>query len=76
LLDADIEFYKVKKLLEKNPRLLRDDPLISIEYHKIITLIKQKKLVEKTSNHFDPDNAYVSSWLDVKEIDRVKNRKE
>ena len=29
LLDADMEFYKVKKLLEKNPRLLRDDPVIS-----------------------------------------------
>ena len=52
-----MEFYKVKKLLEKNPKLLRDDPIISIDYLKIITLIKQKKLVEKTSNHFDPDNA-------------------
>ena len=40
LIDADMEFYKVKKLLEKNPKLLRDDPIISIEYHKIITLIK------------------------------------
>ena len=76
LIDADMEFYKVKKLLEKNPRLLRDDPVISIDYHKIITLIKQKKLVERTSNHFDPDNAYMTSWLDLKELDRVKNRKE
>ena len=71
-----MEFYKVKKLLEKNPKLLRDDPIISIDYLKIITLIKQKKLVEKTSNHFDPDNAYMADWLDIKEIDRVKNRKE
>ena len=71
-----MEFYKVKKLLEKNPRLLRDDPVISIDYLKIITLIKQKKLFEKTSNHFDPDNSYMANWLDIKEIDRVKNRKE
>ena len=76
LIDADMEFYKVKKLLEKNPRLLRDDPVISIDYLKIITLIKQKKLFEKTSNHFDPDNSYMANWLDIKEIDRVKNRKE
>ena len=33
-------------------------------------------MVEKTSNHFDPDNAYMANWLDIKEIDRVKNRKE
>ena len=71
-----MEFYKVKKLLGKNPKLLRDDPIISIDYLKIITLIKQKKLVEKTSNHFDPDNAFMANWLDIKEIDRVKNRKE
>ena len=40
LIDADIEFYKVKKLLEKNPKVLRDDPVLSIDYHKIITLIR------------------------------------
>jgi len=62
LIDADMEFYKVKKLLEKNPKVLRDDPIISIDYHKIITLIRQKKLVEKTSNHFDPSNAYKALW--------------
>ena len=70
LIDADMEFYKVKKLLEKNPRLLRDDPVISIDYHKIITLIRQKKLVERTSNHFDPANSYMANWHDVKEIER------
>jgi len=40
LTDADIEFYKVKKLLDKNPAVLRDDPILSIDYHKIITLIR------------------------------------
>lgn len=62
LIDADIEFYKVKKLLEKNPKVLRDDPVLSIDYHKIITLIRQKKLVEKTSNYFAPENAYRHTW--------------
>lgn len=62
LIDADIEFYKVKKLLEKNPKLLRDDPVLSIDYHKIITLIRQKKLLENTSDHFDSENAYSATW--------------
>ena len=58
LIDADMEFFKVKKLLDKNPKILREDPLLSIEYHKIITLIRQKKLVENSSDHFDPDSSY------------------
>ena len=62
LVDADMEFFKVKKLLEKNPRVLRDDPVLSIDYHKIITLIRQKKLVEKTSDHFDSGNSYKATW--------------
>lgn len=52
LIDADIEFFKIKSLLEKNPKVLKDDPLLSIDYLKIINLIKRKKLVETTSNHF------------------------
>ena len=76
LIDADMEFFKVKKLLEKNPKLLRDDPVISIDYHKIITLIRQKKLVEKTSNHFDPANSYMAEWQNVNDIETVKNSKE
>ena len=72
LADADIEFYKVKKLLEKNPKVLRDDPILSIDYHKIITLIRQKKLFEKTSDHFDPANAHTALWQDVNDIERNK----
>lgn len=54
LIDADIEFTKIKRLLEKNPKILRDDPILTGEYFKIIGLIKQKKLLESTSDHFDP----------------------
>ena len=62
LVDADMEFFKVKKLLEKNPRVLRDDPVLSIDYHKIINMIRQKKLVESTSDHFDSGNSYKATW--------------
>ena len=54
LVDADIEFTKIKRLLDKNPRVLREDPILGVDYLKIIGLIKQKKLLEETSNHFDP----------------------
>jgi hypothetical protein len=46
LIDSDIEFYKIKKLLEKNPKILKDDPLIGLDYLKIIQLIKRHKIVE------------------------------
>ena len=71
-----MEFYKVKKLLEKNPKVLRDDPVISIDYHRIIAMIKQKKLVEKTSNHFDPANSYMADWKDVKDVERHEKARE
>jgi hypothetical protein len=54
LIDADIEFTKIKRLLEKNPRILKDDPVLGVDYLKVIGLIKQKKLVEETSDPFDP----------------------
>lgn len=41
LIDAGFEFYKIKKLLSRNPKLLKDDPVLSIDYFKIITLVKQ-----------------------------------
>lgn len=54
LLDIDMEFFRVKKLLEKNPKVLKEDPLISLDYLKVINLIKRKRLVEDTSDHFAP----------------------
>ena len=40
LLDADFEFVKIKNLLNKNPKMLKDDPILGIDYLKIINLIK------------------------------------
>lgn len=74
LTDADIEFFKVKKLLDKNPQVLRDDPVLSIDYHKIITLIRRKKYFENTSDHFDPNNSHRALWLDLDEIERNKRK--
>jgi len=70
LLDADMEFFKVKKLLDNNPNVLKDDPLLSIDYMKIISLIKRKKLLEDTSDHYDPENSYTAVWNDLSELKR------
>lgn len=58
LIDCDLEFFKIKKLLEKNPNVLKEDPILSIDYLKIMGLIRQRKLLEHTTNVFDAENAY------------------
>lgn len=50
LLDVDLEFYKIKKLLQKNPKVLKDDPILSVDYMRIINYIKRKRLYEDASD--------------------------
>lgn len=49
LFDADIQFSKLKDFLKKNPRVLKEDPIIGQEYMGIINLIRRKKLLEYTT---------------------------
>jgi len=49
MLDADIQFTKLKAFLDKNPRILKEDFVIGQEYGEIINLIRRKKLLEYTS---------------------------
>ena len=72
LLDCDMEFFKVKKLLEKHPSVLKEDPLIGIDYMKIINLIKQKKLLEHSGDHFDSSNANKVHWHDMNILERER----
>ncbi len=75
LLDSDIEFTKIKRLLEKNPKLLKEDPLLGVEYLKIINLIKRKKLVETTSNEYSAQDQIDSTYIDIEQIDREETIK-
>ena len=70
LIDSDMEFSKIKKLLEKNPKVLKEDPLLGIDYLKIINMIKRKKLAEMTSDHYNPADAIDSTYIEIDEIDR------
>ena len=76
LIDAGMEFFKIKKLLSKNPKLLKDDPVLSLDYFKIINLIKRKKLVEDTSDHFSAEDSVNTVWNDMTMIDKNQSEKE
>jgi hypothetical protein len=65
-----MEFSKIKKLLEKNPKVLKEDPLLGIDYLKIINMIKRKKLAEMTSDPYNPAEAIDSTFLDIDQIER------
>lgn len=71
LIDADFEFVKIKNLLSKSPKLLKEDPILSIDYLKIINLIKQKKLLENTTDQFDPTAAVEAHHYDIDKTNRV-----
>lgn len=69
LIDADVHFFKIKKLLDKNPKFLKDDPLIGIDYLKIIQLIKRHKITEDTANEFAPEDSIDSTYLDPEVVE-------
>jgi len=71
-----LEFYKVKKLLERSPNVLKEDPVLAVDYLKIIQLIRRKKLLEFSGNHFDAANQYYTKWLDKSIIERKEKVEE
>lgn len=71
MVDSDFEFVKIKHLLSKSPRTLQDDPIIGVDYLKVINLIKKKKLLEKTTNLYDPTAATEAFYHDVERQDRI-----
>jgi len=76
LIDTDFEFVKIKNLLSKSPKLLKEDPVLSIDYLKIINLIKQKKLMENSTDQFDPTSAVEAHWYDTDKADLILKMRE
>ena len=76
LIDTDFEFVKIKNLLSKSPKLLKEDPVLSIDYLKIINLIKHKKLLENSTNQYDPTSAVESHWYDTDKADQIMKMRE
>lgn len=76
LIDANFEFVKLKNLLSKSPKMLREDPVLSIDYLKVINLIKQKKLLEDTQDLYDPNATVRTDWHDVQAIGQLNLQRE
>jgi len=69
LIDAGFEFYKLKNLLSKNPRVLKDDPVLSLDYYKIIQLLKQRNIFENTQHPFKSEDQIKQTWSDERLVD-------
>lgn len=52
MVDADIEFHKIKKFLLKSPEVLKNDPEIGFKYQSLVENLKRKVLIEKSSPKF------------------------
>lgn len=76
MIDAGMEFFKIKKLLTKNPKLLKDDPVLSLDYFKIINLIKRKRLLEETSDHYNSEDQVNTVWNDPTLLERKQSERE
>jgi hypothetical protein len=70
LLDADIEFSKLKYFLNKNPKVLKEDPMVGVDYIKVLDLIKRKRVYENAADPFDVSGQAHTVYHDMAEIDR------
>ena len=50
---------------------MKEDPILSIDYLKIINLIKQKKLLENSTDLFDPTAAVEAHHYDIDKTDKI-----
>lgn len=76
MIDAGFEFSKLKNLLTKNPKVLKDDPILSLDYYKIIQLLKQKSVLEATEDPFKSVDSVRKNWHDPELIERERLEKE
>ena len=65
MLDSDIQFSQLKKLLDYAPNVLKDDPDIGVEYQVIMQLIKRKKIFENAGQLFHPESAHAHYDVDA-----------
>lgn len=67
---------KVKNLLNRTPKMLREDPILQIEYLKILNLIKTKKLLENTADQYDPTATVHTDYYDVEQLENEQAKKD
>jgi hypothetical protein len=56
LIDADIEFHKIKKFLQKDSNIIKQDPEIGYRYDDLLKTLKRKKVIENTVPRFGAEH--------------------
>mmetsp|Transcript_14210 Transcript_14210/g.24163 ORF Transcript_14210/g.24163 Transcript_14210/m.24163 type:complete len:125 (+) Transcript_14210:784-1158(+) len=70
LIDSDFEFVKIKNMLERSPKALKEDPILGVDYIRVINLIKKKKLLERTTDLYDPTASAQAHYFDMDKVQR------
>ena len=73
MMDSEVTFFKLKRFLQHDPKVLRDDPLITHEYQNILNMIKQKRMMEISANEYDPTKSELIYYHNVdEEMEKAK----
>lgn len=73
MLDTDIQFSQLKKLLDYAPNILKDDVDIGVEYETILKLVRRKKLFENAGQVFNPES--IHAYYDIDELTKEKQKR-
>ena len=65
MIDSDIEFSKIKKFFENNPKVIEEDKEIGIDYWKLIKKLKRKKIVEISISRFGEYNIIIYNLINM-----------
>jgi hypothetical protein len=52
MLDSEIEFHKIKKFLQNEPGVIKQDPEIGYRYEELLKTLKRKKVIENSVPRF------------------------
>jgi hypothetical protein len=52
MIDADIDFHKIKNFLKNEPHIIKQDPEIGYRYEELIKTLKRKKVIENSVPRF------------------------
>jgi hypothetical protein len=68
MLDAEIEFHKIKKFLQEDSSVIKKDPEIGYRYEELLQTLKRKKIIEKSVPMFGAE--HINDYYDKHQIDQ------
>ena len=64
MIDSDIEFHKIKKFLQSDVEVIKNDPEIGFRYEELLQVLKRKKIIESSVPMFGAEN--IDNYYDEK----------